>query len=387
MTSPFDQKTAPIGVIDTMMLMPSGPKPLQTAPVVASINSNPNAVSPFGASAPSSSLDVKMIVGDKEIESLGSDVSSMVAGVANRFTQLNTKKLTSDYGDLGDLLTTVTMQADKLDPANILPKGVVGWAKSKLFSIRHTMLKHLRSAEESFDALEASIANRIAIDDQWVKDYDSLYKDNFKAYEAIMATLNTAQGWLSSMQNTLNNLPAIDPNDPDAVMKSQSYRIAEGRISRLKAKIDSFMRLKVLAENNGPKIHGMQEASLTCIQSLRSVMTEVLPFVRMDFTLYIAALDNKKSRAMVDGARGLANATLVKTADAVGETMVETAKQAATASISNDVLISIRSKMLNAVTQVRAIDQQADIQRAADSKMLQETQAAYLANLTAQGAI
>uniref|UniRef100_A0AAU6W3I3 Toxic anion resistance protein TelA n=1 Tax=Pseudomonas phage Cygsa01 TaxID=3138529 RepID=A0AAU6W3I3_9VIRU len=360
----------------------AAPAPVQMQSIMARSDS------PLAKAAPTQSamMSVPLIVEDSEIEQLGSAVGQLVGGVANKFTEINKKKMVSQYGDLGTMLTNMSMQVDLLDPSNILPKGLTGWVRGKFGDIKHLLIKRLNTAEQVFDGLVATMNNRIAVEDGWVKDYAALYIDNMNAYQQIVRDLNQAKLWETSMENTIRNLPAIDPADPDGIMKAQAHNQAKSRLSRLRGKIDGVLRMKAMAENNGPKITGMQEASQGTVDALREVL-KTIPFIRMDFALYMGTLENKKSNEIVKMFRDMGNQTLVKTSESIAESMVNSAVVQTEASISNDTLFKIRSNILGAVTTVRKVHDQADTRRAADAILITESQKAYLADLTAQGAI
>lgn len=331
-------------------------------------------------------MEVPLVVTDEEIEQLGTQIGTLVGDVANRFTEINKTKMVAQYGDLGTMLTNMTMQVDLLDPSNILPKGVVGWVRGKFGDIKHMVFKRLTTAEKAFDGLVATMNTRIGIEESWVNDYHTLYQDNLKAYAQISQDLAIARLWETSMENTIRSLPSIDPADPDGIMKAQAHNQAKSRLSRLRGKIDGVLRLKTLAENNGPKITGMQEASRGTADALREVL-KVIPFIRMDFAMFMGTLENKKSNEIVTMFRDMGNQTLVKTSEAIADSMVNSAQVQTQSNISNDTLFKIRSNLLGAVMKVRQVHDQADARRADDAVLITESQKVYLTDLTAQGAI
>lgn len=338
------------------------------------------------AAVSTAAMNVPMIVSDDEIQQLGSSVGQLIGGVADKFTEINKKKMVSQYGDLGTMLTNMSLQVDLLDPSNILPKGLTGWVRGKFLDVKHLLIKRLTTAEQAFDGLVSTMNNRIALEENWVADYGHLYLANMNVYHQITSELARAQLWEQSMLNTIRALPPIDPNDPDGIMKAQAHNQAKTRLSRLRGKIDGILRMKALAENNGPKITGMEDSSRATADALRELL-KTIPFIRMDFALFIGTLENKKSQDIVVMFRQMGNQTLIKTSEAIAGSMVNSAKVSTEANISNDTLSKIRSNILGAVMEVRRVHDAADARYLADATLNQESQQAYLKDLTAQGAI
>lgn len=327
---------------------------------------------------------VGMAIQDDDVENLGSDVARQTGATTDRII----KTLgVSSFEEIGATLVAVQAEADQLDPASIQKGGIVGWFQKRFGNVKQQLTMRLKSAEDVFVKLEGKIADHIAVQANWVKDLDKLYEENYDRYVKIRDVIAKGKEWEAVMVENLRNWPTIDANDPEAAMKAQLRRDAESRLNRLRIKLDSFLRLQTLTENNAPKIRNQQETARTTIQTLRDVVEQTIPVIKGEFALFIQSLDAQKSTQLVVNTRGLATKTLEKSADTAKTAAVESAKTLNEASISNETLSLLRTRMLETLTEVRRIETDAQQRRVADEKSIVQGQQQYLAALQQQTGI
>lgn len=324
------------------------------------------------------------VISDQDIEALGTDLPRGVTQTTDKIIQ---KMTVNRFGELGEILANVQLEVDKLNPDNFEPHGVIGWIQSKFTDLRKTLMLHFESAQEAFSQLESKMTQQITVHQEWIKDFDRLYVDNYEHYLSIVDTIKKSEGWERTLDTQIQNWPAIDPSDPDGPMKLQAKTEAEARLNRLRIKIDMFRRLKVITENNGPKIRSQQETSRTVIQTLNDTIVQAIPLIKMEFAMHLQSLDAMKSLSTVDQSRALANTSLQRSAESAKDAALHSAKTLNTAIISNDTLNLIRGKMLETITGVRQIQDQAQQQRLADAKAMSDSQAQYLTQLQQKGAV
>lgn len=319
---------------------------------------------------------------DSDIDTLGSDVQQAVMGVVKKVTE---KMTVAKFGDLGDMLANVQLEADKLDPKNV-SGGVGGWLKSKLFDVRKVMLKQMTTAGATFDMLGEKMASHVAVHETWVKDLEQLYQENFEQYGRILEVIKRGEHWYENGRQSLANMPMVDPADPEAPMKVQVRRDAESMLNRLSQRIDNFRRLKVLTECNGPRLRSQQDSSRDTARTLRDYSEQVIPIIKMEFAMYLQTQDVQNSGKLTGSARNLAETSLRRSADSAKDAMVSSAENANTAMISNDTMSHMRSRMLEAVTTVQSIETNAQQRRIADAAQMDKDQAQYLTQLQSNGA-
>lgn len=329
--------------------------------------------------------EIMLPVSDKDIEKLGADLPTRISTTVNNITA---KVTTAKFAELGDLLAELSSNTELLDPNNYgKAKGVMGWFKNAVVDVRKLMIKNLQTASSSFDALEAKMTEQIQIHTQWKRDLAAMYEENSANYYAICQDIKVADQWVEAIKQVLDNQPLIDPTSETAMMQANMVRKAQTTLNRASRKADTFRRTRVLTENIAPKIMAQTSASDDIINTYTDLITQVIPIVKMEFALYLQALEVKKDSAFQENVKGISEKAIVQSAGTAAESMVASATTANSALISNDALNQTRNMILGAVTQVRNIEVQAQAQRVADAQMMIESQATYLQDLQKQGAV
>lgn len=333
---------------------------------------------------PSSSMVISPVVSSQDIDNLGSNISKQARATTEKIIS---KMSTSSFDELGAILAQIQSEADKLDPASLQKTGLAGWWQRTFGNVKQQLTLRLKNADAVFAGLEQKISDHMAVHNEWIKDLETLYNENYDRYKQVMEIITEGQSWKEALENQIRNWPKISPEDPEAPMKIQAKRDAEDLLNQLKRRLDGFLRIKVVTEANAPKIRSQQSTSKVTISTLRDIVEQTIPLIKDEFALFIQSLDTQKSIQLVDSAKVLANRTLTKSADAAKQSAVEAAKAYNNPVISTDTLNNIRNKMIETVTEVNKINSDATTQRAADAKMLADTQKQYLQQLQESGAV
>lgn len=324
------------------------------------------------------------LVTDDALDAIGADITKNVGPTTEKIIA---KMSVGKFDELGAILTQIQVEANKLDPASIKKSGVAGWWQQHFGNMKQQLTMKLKTAEDVFDKLEEKMAQHMAVHSEWVKDLETLYNENYQQYKDITAVIEKLKTWETSMVQQLQNWPAIDPTDPEATMKAQYKRDAEAVLNRLRRKIDSFLRLRVITESNAPKIRSQQDTSRATISTLRDIVEQTIPLVKREFALFIQSLDAQKSIQLVSSTKDLSNKTLIRSADAAKQTAIDSAKSFNDPLVLTETLNHIRTRMIETVQEVGRIEQEARTTRATDAKTLEQSQQQYLQQLQQHGAV
>lgn len=355
----------------------------QQAVVAGSFPSSPKP-SAFPAKPATSSLNRNLLVTDADIDKIGEDVSRKLGATTTKIIE---KMGVSRFDELGAILTTISAEADKLDPSSLQKGGVVGWFQNKFTDLKAQLTLRLKTAQQVFKGLEEKIAGHITSQQEWVMNLESLYNENFDHYKRIIAEMAQVESMIAASVSQLQSWPEIDVNSPDAAMEVQLKRDAESRINRMRLKLDNLMRLKAMTEINSPKIRQQQETSRATISTLKDVITQTLPIIQMEFVMFLQTLDVQKSVKLTTEVRTLATKTLTTGAEGAKVAAIESAKGMSTPVITNDTLNTLRSKMLETVVEVKRIETEAMARCQADAQHVEEGQRNLLTALKQTGTI
>ena len=325
-----------------------------------------------------------LIVTDADIDKIGEDVSREIGQTTQKIID---KMVVGKFDDLGAILTQITGEVDKLDPASLQKGGIVGWMQNKFTDVKATLTMRLKSAQGVFDNLEDKISTHIVTQQEWVRDLESLYMENFNHYQKIVAEMGETERLINYVENQIKSWPEIDLTSPTAAMAIQQTRDAEAKLNRLRMKHDNLIRLKAMTELNSPKIRQQQDTSRVTISTLKDIISQTIPIVKMEFALYIQTVDSQKSIKLTNEVRTLATKTLVKGAEGAKMAAIESAKALNTPVITSDTLQTLRNRVMETVVEVKRVEADAQAKREQEAVQIVEGQKSLLTALKASGTI
>lgn len=324
-----------------------------------------------------------LVVSDDDIDRIGEDVSRSLGTTTTRIIN---KMAVGKFDELGAILTTIHLEADKLDPASLQKSGMFGWITNKFTDLKATLTMRLTTAQDVFSGLEDQISSHITVQQEWIKDMEGLYIENFNHYQNIVAEMRSVEGLISNCESQVASWPVVDLQGPDAAMQAQVVRDAESKIHRLRLKLDALLRLKTMTEINSPRIRQQQEASRTAVSTLKGIMMNI-PIIMMEFAMFKQTLDVQSSIKLTSDVRDLTEKSLTKGAEGAKMAAIGSAKAQNTATISNETLNTLRSRMLETITEVRAIEVDSVARCTTDAAQLADNQRSLLASLKQTGSI
>jgi uncharacterized protein YaaN involved in tellurite resistance len=325
-----------------------------------------------------------LIVSDADIDKIGEDVSREIGQTTQKIID---KMVVGKFDDLGAILTQITGEVDKLDPASLQKGGMVGWLQNKFTDVKATLTMRLKSAQGVFDNLEGKIGTHITTQQEWVRDLESLYMENFNHYQKIVAEMGETERLIAYVDNQIKSWPEIDLNAPTAAMAIQQTRDAETKLNRLRMKLDNLVRLKAMTELNSPKIRMQQDTSRVTISTLKDIISQTIPIVKMEFALYIQTVDSQKSIKLTNEVRTLATKTLTQGADSAKMAAINSAKALNTPVITSDTLQTLRNRVMETVIEVKRVETDAQAKREQEAVQIVEGQKSLLTALKAAGTI
>lgn len=368
--------SAPVGYREPEQVAPQNTYVPQVVPV--RVDSPLVMMKPSGVAMPS------LIVTDSDIDKIGEQVSREIGFTTQKIID---KMVVGKFDDLGVILTGITNEIDKLDPAQMQKGGAVGWLQRTFTDVKATLTLRLKSAQDVFDGLEGKISSHITVQQEWVKDLESLYNENFNHYQKIVNEMNDVHKLIDYVDDQIKNWPEIDLTSDLAAMQVQQVRDAETKLNRLRLKMDNLLRLKAMTELNSPKIRQQQDTSRVTISTLKDIISQTIPIVKMEFALFIQTLDTQKSVKLTSDVRDLATKTLIKGSDSAKLSAIESAKALNTPVITNETLQTLRSRVLETVVEVKRIENDAQIKREQEAIQIVEGQKTLLTALKQSGRI
>lgn len=324
------------------------------------------------------------LITEQDIDSLGADANTRVSQTTEKI--ISTVSM-QKFNELGEIMSRMQAVHGRLDPSNIAkdsqPKGIskiVNWFSKTVIDIKTELTKRLKEADTVFASIESDIQTHMTRHNIWIQDLENLYKENYENYMYIQGLIDKVKQWKQYQTEFIANIPPVDPNDPQAMIKAQYLRDMEVRLNSIEIKLDNLERRKIVTENNAPMIRSQQQTSRSTVSAMREVIA-VIPDLKLQFVMYSHTLDSNESIQFNDSVKSIINQTVQTGATNAKQSAIAAASSMNTSVISNDTLSHIRSSMLDTISGVQSIEQKAKAQREQDAKMMQSSQEQYLNQL------
>lgn len=309
-------------------------------------------------------------LGDAEAVAVGSTANKIVKAIA-----------LSDMEELGDIMASMQVQGDRLNPDKYKEGGWTSKIKGMFVDIKKQLKKELQTAEVAFTEIESKISKHINTQVNWVQNLEAMYQENYQRYRELTNVLGVLDNYEQSVKKDVETF-VVSESDPEFAMKLQQLQDLKNLLHRILVKKDNILRLRALCEGNSPKIRQRQEDSRAVITTLKDVVTQIIPILKIEFALYIQTLDTQKSINFISNTRTLANKTLTSSADQAYTSSVEAAKALNQSSIETETLVHIRDKMLSSMREVATVRNNFMLNAEAAANAVKQTQAEFLSELT-----
>lgn len=372
MSSPLDKlKTKQVPVATQPQVSPP------TVPAVSSGSPLAKLAKP-GPASTDLRKQFRLPISVNELEQMSSSVSSKISTTTDRITQ---KFTTSSFGELGDILYKVQTQASSLNADDLTKTGLIGWVRRKTTDVKAVLMKRFQSADAAFDELEGKMVNQRTVLEEWERDMETLYNENYQNYQDLCELLRKAEAAHAANAQALSNFPIIVAGDPEAFMKAQLLEEAKAEQTDISITCDTYRRQITICEHNAPDLRNRIRRSEMQRRSITRVINEVIPLVKLEFAKFLQSLETQKSIELVDSARDMGDQALRLSADSSHDAAIAAAKSANTPIVSTSTINHIRAKAISAITEVQRINDEGEQNRQTFIAEDKQSQAEYLKQL------
>jgi hypothetical protein len=314
------------------------------------------------------------------------DVERLDINYSDKVLEIS-KKLTGgvvlrNFDAIGDILAETELVMGNII-SNSGGKGISNWLKNRVFGARKLFVKQIHTVDSSLNLIQEKINSNIAKHEQWIKDCEEIFKENYSLYYTLINIINTYKDWIEKCNNTLQSLPPIDPDTIDAPMRAQRILDAKAFVRRLEQSMDYVTRMKVVIETNIPTIRNQQESSAKTIQTSKDILMS-FPIIQNQLTTYLHSLDIKSTNAANNQGKKLINSTILIASNSAKEATLEANKNANEAIIETNTITTIMQNGLDLLKDIKKIESESDALRKRDMAVITDARKIYLETVTKQ---
>lgn len=354
-------------------------KPLFAAEAVAlpSLAAQPDlahANLPVPAASASSATPVTALVlppslanlDDDGIDKLGADAGSGLAAVTKKY--LGAVRA-ADTGAFGEQLNALVAEAKGLDPKKMQNTGIVSRIFSVFSNAKESMLAQVSTVETRMDAMVTELGKHSDLHKGRVRDFDTLYADNFKYYQLLERDVQRGTEWAAQMAQVL-----AQPFGTLSVFESQRVAELKRRHESLNKRIDDLRRGMFLAEQSSIQIRDAQANARGLVQTFNDIITVAIPAWRQVFVEYLLQEEQKKSAQVANGVMDATQEAFRRQAEQQGQNAELIARTQQRSIISYETVELRHNKLIEAFETRERIEKEEKARREAEMPKLLKLQ-------------
>jgi uncharacterized protein YaaN involved in tellurite resistance len=231
---------------------------------------------------------------------------------------------------------------------------------NKVLNVKYDFQSRFDTAKDKVDHLIAELdkekGNQVTVS----HNVDDLIKGNALYCQALINEIEMGKQMLSNIADEIAQYNA----DQLSAEEAHDYNEAKSRYDLLEKKLVDLEGFKVLSMNMDPKLVAMKSGVQSLINTFDTITGKMVPAYMMQFADWLNAQAIKRGTELANNAEDAFDAIIKESGDQSAKNMVEIGKLKNRQMVSVDTLRQDHEKMIEGLTQLRAIDEQARKDRA-----------------------
>lgn len=300
-----------------------------------------------------------------QILQYGAAAQNKIAGFSEK--TLNQVR-TGDLDEVGALLTGVVTQLKGFNPDS-QEKGLKG-----LF---HKGSNRLEVMKTRYATVEANVENvKKSLEGhqiQLLKDiatFDQLYELNKEYYKEISMYIEAGKRRLKDAYE--KELPALEKKAVETGLPTDAQAVNDFKnmINRFEKKLHDLELTQMVSLQMAPQIRMVQSSDAVMAEKIQSTITNTIPLWKSQMVISLGAEHSMQAAKAQEEVTDFTNALLKKNADALKAATVETARTSERGVVDIETLEYTNNKLIEALAEVRDIQQEGTKKRAEASQQL-----------------
>jgi uncharacterized protein YaaN involved in tellurite resistance len=353
-SSIFGQPAVPASV--TVISETANSKVAQPVADILNETSKPLVASAVTVKSTSTAITVAKKISEDEIMKLGNDSGKTISTISGRILELHKG---SNQGEMSDKLDDLIKNCKGLSSENF-KGGLVNKLMNKVLNVKYDFQSRFDTAKDKVDHLIAELdkekGNQVTVS----HNVDDLIKGNALYCQALINEIEMGKQMLSNIADEIAQYNA----DQLSAEEAHDYNEAKSRYDLLEKKLVDLEGFKVLSMNMDPKLVAMKSGVQSLINTFDTITGKMVPAYMMQFADWLNAQAIKRGTELANNAEDAFDTIIKESGDQSAKNMVEIGKLKNRQMVSVDTLRQDHEKMIEGLTQLRAIDEQARKDRA-----------------------
>lgn len=276
-------------------------------------------------------------------------------------TNILKKVKTLDLGEVGQSLKELTVALDATTEPE--KKGILGLfqrGKRAVTSIHASYAK----AETNVNGVEKDLQKHQVVLTQDIAMYQQMYELNLEYYKQLTMYIIAGKKALAAARGTKLAELRAKAEATDRQEDAQAYRDFADQCGRFEKKLSDLEITRMISVQTAPQVRMLQNNDREMLDKIQSSLANTIPLWRNQLVISLGLEHSRRAVEAQQIVSDKTNELLLKNAEALRMSAVETAKEAERPIVDMETLRKCNRELISSINEVVKIHEQGAAQRA-----------------------
>ena len=261
-----------------------------------------------------------------------------------------------DLGEIGDTLTSLTIQLKSLDQEEE-EKGLFGFFKKASNRVENMKVQYSK-AEVNVDKIVRELEQHQRVLMKDIAMFDQMYELNLKYYKELTMYIIAGKKRLAEIQSGQLEELRRKAEATGAQEDAQAYNDLSQMCNRFDKKLHDLELTRMISIQMGPQTRMIQNNDALMLEKIQSSLVNTIPLWKSQMVLALGLENSRKATAAQTAITNATNDLLKKNAEMLKMGTVATAKEAERSIIDIETLQHTNQQLISTLDEVIQIQKE-----------------------------
>ena len=261
-----------------------------------------------------------------------------------------------DLGEIGDTLTSLTIQLKSLDQEEE-EKGLFGFFKKASNRVENMKVQYSK-AEVNVDKIVRELEQHQRVLMKDIAMFDQMYELNLKYYKELTMYIIAGKKRLAEIQSGQLEELRRKAEATGAQEDAQAYNDLSQMCNRFDKKLHDLELTRMVSIQMGPQTRLLQNNDTLMVEKIQSSLVNTIPLWKSQMVLALGLENSRKATAAQTAITNATNDLLKKNAEMLKMGTVATAKEAERSIIDIETLQHTNQQLISTLDEVIQIQKE-----------------------------
>ena len=261
-----------------------------------------------------------------------------------------------DLGEIGDTLTSLTIQLKSLDQEEE-EKGLFGFFKKASNRVENMKVQYSK-AEVNVDKIVRELEQHQRVLMKDIAMFDQMYELNLKYYKELTMYIIAGKKRLAEIQSGQLEELRRKAEATGAQEDAQAYNDLSQMCNRFDKKLHDLELTRMVSIQMGPQTRMLQNNDTLMVEKIQSSLVNTIPLWKSQMVLALGLENSRKATAAQTAVTNATNELLKKNAEMLKMGTIATAKEAERSIIDIETLQHTNQQLISTLDEVIQIQKE-----------------------------